>query len=223
MDFMRILRSLEEFLYEVMTWLVFYPKTFWISLTQPIATMRYSDQQQTLAPDEQYSSTLNPVLFLMLTLLIVHGAELAMRVQTVPAGYQHLPGFMQSDTNLLLTRSIFFGGFPLAFAITSLRRTHSPIDRNTLRAPFLAQCHVAAVFAMVVGLATIGSLAADHRLHQAAALIAGLITAWYLFTQTKWLAERLRIGPGPALGIAVFTTLWAGAAFVLAAALLSMF
>jgi len=27
MDFLRIIRSLEELLYEVMTWLVFYPRT----------------------------------------------------------------------------------------------------------------------------------------------------------------------------------------------------
>ena len=36
MDFMRILRSLEEFLYEVMTWLVFYPRTMWRALRHPI-------------------------------------------------------------------------------------------------------------------------------------------------------------------------------------------
>ena len=33
MDFMKLLKSLEELLYEVVSWLVFYPLTLWHSLT----------------------------------------------------------------------------------------------------------------------------------------------------------------------------------------------
>lgn len=35
MDLMRLLRSLEEFLYELIGWLVFYPRTFWRILRHP--------------------------------------------------------------------------------------------------------------------------------------------------------------------------------------------
>lgn len=39
MDFMKILKSLEEALYEVMVWLVFYPFTMWQVMTRPGGTM----------------------------------------------------------------------------------------------------------------------------------------------------------------------------------------
>ena len=35
MDFLKIIRSLEELLYEVMTWLVFYPRTMWRIVARP--------------------------------------------------------------------------------------------------------------------------------------------------------------------------------------------
>jgi hypothetical protein len=75
-DFLRIVRSLEDLLYEVMTWLVFYPRTLWRILAHPAETLRYSDAEQGDAPEEQYTDTLSPPLFLMLTVLLAHGVEL---------------------------------------------------------------------------------------------------------------------------------------------------
>lgn len=215
MDFMKVLRSLEEFLYEVMTWLVFYPKTFWISLTRPLATMRYSDEQQVLPSEEQYVATVNPVLFLMLSLFLVHAVELAMHRST--ESDQPLPVFMQSDTNLLLVRSIFFGIFPLFYAMTLLARRRTPIDRNTLRGPFLAQCHPAAVFATAVGLATTARLIPDARTHWVAGAMVVLSTAWYLSVQMRSLAEQLSIRRVFALGLALAAFLAATLLFVIAA------
>ena len=43
MDFMRILQSLEEFLYEVMSWLVFYPRALWRTIGHPVAVAVYAD------------------------------------------------------------------------------------------------------------------------------------------------------------------------------------
>jgi hypothetical protein len=70
MDFLRIIRSLEELLYEVRTWLVFYPRTLWRIAATPGRMMRYSDAEQADAPDRQYTATLSPPPFLMLTILI---------------------------------------------------------------------------------------------------------------------------------------------------------
>lgn len=215
MDFMKVLRSLEEFLYEVMTWLVFYPKTFWISLTRPLGTMRYSDEQQALPPGEQYVATINPVLFLMLSLFLVHAVELAMHRSTESDA--PLPVFMQSDANLLLVRSVFFGIFPLFYAMTLLARRRSAIDRNTLRTPFLAQCHPAAVFATAVGLATTARLIPDARTHWLAGAMIALATAWYLTVQTRTLRAQLSMGRLTALGLALAAFLGATSVFLIAA------
>ena len=39
MDFMKIIESLDEALYTVMGWLVFYPLTLWRALVRPLAMM----------------------------------------------------------------------------------------------------------------------------------------------------------------------------------------
>jgi hypothetical protein len=52
-DFLKIIRSLEELLYEVMTWLVFYPRTMWRIVAHPLATTAYSEHEQTDTAAEQ--------------------------------------------------------------------------------------------------------------------------------------------------------------------------
>jgi hypothetical protein len=72
MDLVRLLRSLEEFLYELVGWLVFYPRTFWRILRHPGAIARYTRME--LARDEggQFQDTISPVLMLILSVGIAH-------------------------------------------------------------------------------------------------------------------------------------------------------
>ena len=77
MDFIRILRSFEELLYELMTWIVLYPRTLWRSAVSPLGMLRYSLREVNDSPEEQYTETLSPVLFLMLTLALSHAIDQA--------------------------------------------------------------------------------------------------------------------------------------------------
>jgi hypothetical protein len=43
MGFVQLLRSIENLLYEIMTWLVFYPRTLWRVDCHPLAVLSYSD------------------------------------------------------------------------------------------------------------------------------------------------------------------------------------
>lgn len=63
MNVLTILRSVEELLYKVISWLLFYPLTFWRTLTRPMGTMRYSDAEQRDKAEKQYLETLSPPLF----------------------------------------------------------------------------------------------------------------------------------------------------------------
>src|SRR5690349_10768094 len=72
MNFFNLLQSLDELLYEVMSWLVFYPITLWRTLVRPLQMMDYSDVEQGDASDQQYTDTLSPPLFLLLSLIIIH-------------------------------------------------------------------------------------------------------------------------------------------------------
>lgn len=209
MDFMRLLRSFEDFIYEVMTWLVFYPRTLWRVLRHPLRMMDYSDAEQARAPDDQYTDTLNPVLFLLLSLLAVHAVELATHtgladtdraLLTSPFG-----GFLNSDQNLLLSRAICFGIFPLMYAIARLKLAGEAIDRNTLRQPFLAQCYVGSAFAGVISLTTTVARLPDPAWQTGGLAGIGVAALWYLAIQIRRGRERLSLGYPAALWMAVWT------------------
>ena len=72
MNVLTILRSVEELLYEVMAWLLFYPLTLWKTLRRPLQTMAYEQKDK---PDKQDLETLSPPLFLVLSILLVHRGD----------------------------------------------------------------------------------------------------------------------------------------------------
>ena len=216
MDFLRIIRSLEDLLYELIAWLVFYPRTLARILLHPRQMLQYSDAELTDTPDEQYNDTLSPPLFLMLTVLIGHGIELAAGeaiIQPKGAVGQMLFG---SEQNLLLMRSLQFSIYALVGATALLHRRHIALNRRNLRAPFYAQCYLAAPFGLGLSCAAVLT-----RLPQLSWKLAGLalfVTSivWYVWVLADWFRRQLsRSGsahagavPGPAIGRAAAIALW---------------
>lgn len=54
---MKLLKSLEELLYELVSWLLFYPITMWRSVLSPLNMMRYADTELAVRPEDQYEDT----------------------------------------------------------------------------------------------------------------------------------------------------------------------
>ena len=210
MDFLRIIRSLEELLYEVMGWLVFYPRTLWRIVARPVSMMRYSDAEQTDAPDEQYGDTLSPPLFLMLTVLVAHGFELGMGAKLPEARSAIAKLLLNSEQNLLILRSILFSIFALVAATTLIARRGLTLDRSTLRAPFFTQCYLTAPFALAISAAaTLGQMPTSAtRLVGTTLAVSG--TIWYLWVETGWFRQQLDVGKGRAFLIATWSFLKAG-------------
>lgn len=53
---MKWLNSLDELLFEVVSWLVFFPLTLWRTPVRPMAIMAYADEQLAQPDDEQYAA-----------------------------------------------------------------------------------------------------------------------------------------------------------------------
>ena len=222
MDFLHILRSIEELLYEVMAWLVFYPRTLWRSIRHPLQMMRYSDaEQQTDAPAKQYSDTLSPPLFLLLSILVAHAIEVAMHEKIVLHG--GLAGeLVKSHEYLLMLRAIAFSIVPLMFAVALLNGLGQPIDREKLRRPFYSQCYVAAPFALAFGLSSVAMRSHMHPLQIAGGITGTAAIVWYLWLQTTWLSTHLKISIVRGLLLALWTSLKA-VAIIVAIALVLIF
>lgn len=193
MGFLQILRSIEDLLYEVMTWLVFYPRTFWKTLVHPVKMIDYSDVEQNDAPDDQYTDSLSPPLFLLLSIIITHVLERTFQAKIDRPKSELAAFFSNSDEGLIILQTILFSIYPLIFAVGLLKRTQAALDRKTLRGPFFSQCYLGAVFAVFATGATI-MIRNDSEKIQIAGTVFGIMwIAWYVAVQTKWFQEHLNL------------------------------
>lgn len=181
MDLMRLLRSLEEFLYELVGWLVFYPRTFWRILRHPGAIARYTRLELEQSPERQFTETISPVLMLVLSVVIAHGLEMALKLPfatiTSPIGKL----LFGSEQGLLLTRSAVFSVLALGAALGTLSQQGQPITRDTLREPFSIQAFLVCPFVVLLSTGELLVRIAETR-PAGVVLIVGAII-WYVLAR----------------------------------------
>jgi hypothetical protein len=201
MFFVNLLKSLDDLLYELMSWLVFYPLTLWRAVHHPWGMMDYASRELNDGEHHQYTDTLSPPLFLLVTLLLSHALELALVGESTLVTSRHgLASLINDDTSLLMLRLVVFAVFPMILAVRLVRLERRKLTRETLRRPFYAQCYPAGVFALIEG---IGSLCTqlDYAWGDAAGMLvmlSGLV--WYAVLQARWFSRALRVSWPRGLG-----------------------
>jgi hypothetical protein len=180
MDLMRLLRSLEEFLYELVGWLVFYPRTFWRILRHPGAIARYTRIELTQERERQFEETISPVLMLVLSVILVHVFELAMKLSLPDSPSPVYKLLFGSEQGLVLTRSAVFSVFALGAALNTLRENREPITRNTLREPFSIQAFLVCPFLV---LSSVGGLLARSVENWSGAILIVAAIVWYVIAR----------------------------------------
>jgi hypothetical protein len=214
MDFFQIIRSLENLLYEAMTWLIFYPRTLWRTVVRPNAIMAYTVEELRDTTEDRFADLLSPPLFLMLSLLIAHGVEKVIGVgadETAELLGSTGRMIVGSEQNLLLFRSFLFALFPLVAAVGLIRRKGGVLDRNSLKGPFYQQCYFGGTFGLAVSTAGALSRHPLELVRTAGLLLSVVGIVWYLWVQSRWIERELAMGWVRSAGLA----LWF---FVLAAA-----
>jgi hypothetical protein len=194
MNFMQWLNSLDELLYEVVSWLLFFPLTLARVIQRPVIMMEYAQAQLLLPEDKQYLSSLSPPIFLVLSLLLSHAAEMsAMGVNPIIKSNHGLAGLVSDNFSLLLLRVIIFSIFPLVLAAYATRLQPGGLDRDTLRGPFYAQCYITAPVLLLLSLGNIALEGASATLHLAGLAAFAAAAVFYLAVQSAWLAHQLGI------------------------------
>lgn len=195
MDFMKWLNSLDEFLYEVMSWLLFFPVTLWRALMRPLTLMEEIARQAALPDEEQYAAVLSPPLFLALALIVSHALAVALgQTDAIVANRHGLGGLINDNTSALILRVIVFAAFPLFLAARLVRAGGRALDRQSLRQPFYEQCYPTAVFALLAGAGTSLALvpAASVRSAGLWLVAAGFIN--FVVVEVRWFAKSLDVG-----------------------------
>ncbi|RYG80526.1 MAG: hypothetical protein EON59_15105, partial [Alphaproteobacteria bacterium] len=142
MDLLKWIKSLDDLLFELMSWLVFWPVTLLRTAARPIAMMRYADAQLTRPEEEQYDEALSPPVFLILTLIVVHLAALALgQPDEILANQRGLAKMVDNDTSAVAVRLVLFAAFPLIFAVMLVVSKQRKLNRRSLQLPFYAQCY----------------------------------------------------------------------------------
>jgi hypothetical protein len=204
MNFMGLLKSLDELLFEVMSWLVFWPVTLWRAVRHPLRMMRYASSELNDDPQHQYEDVLSPPLFLLLSLIVGHMIEVALVGDSVLVKSRAgLAGLINNDTDLLAFRLGVFAIFPLMAAARALRSAKVPLTREALRRPFYAQCYVATPMALSLSIAGTFSRTVVIELQLLAALMALAGVVWFVSIEAIWFHRVHKQGRGRALGNAV--------------------
>lgn len=196
MGFMKWLNSLGELLYEVMSWLIFYPITLWRTITRPLRMMTYADQELRDSDEEQFTDTLNPPLFLVLSLLLTQAIDVALGggINPIVAQKDGLAGLITDNTTLLVLRLVLFSMFPLVMAARYLRAKGIKLTRQGLKAPFYAQCYACAPFALFLGIGLSLRHTAIVHPHLVSTLLSTGSLVAYLVAETMWFARHLGQG-----------------------------
>lgn len=205
MDFLKLIRSFGDLLFEVLSWIIYYPRTLWLVLTRPLQMIDYSNHEQADQEEDQYTDTLAPPLLLFLTIFLLHILALGLgRSEHVQAANDTVRTVINSDQNLVLLRSFLFGLLPLFAALNYVRKRKLPLERKHLRPPFFGQCYLAAVYALMISLSM-----GVARAHFPGAVFAGAGmfvagTGWYWIVQAMQFRRSIGLSWPHAIGSAVW-------------------
>lgn len=192
---MKWLNSLDELLYEVMSWLIFFPLTLWCAAVRPFWTMAQIELEAELPEDQQYAAVLSPPLFLALALLVGHGVSTALgETDAIIANRHGLAGLINDNASALVVRIIIFAGFPLFLAARLVRSRGAVLDRLALRRPFYEQCYPAAVFALGVTLGTSLAHVANPAIYRGGQLLVLASIAYFVVVETLWFSRQRGTG-----------------------------
>jgi len=192
-DFLKILKSFEDFVYEALIWLVLLPKTLWRIVLRPRQMVTYVQAEQTREGDDRYGDAISPPLLLILCVLVSHVIDLALRKQTAQEMGSLAAEMLNSEQNLLLYRTMAFGIWSLAGSVWYMRHSRQPIHRVNLRNPFYEQCYLVAPFAMAMSLSTTFALSGG-LLAAFGAGVALVALLWFLVAEWHWVRERAGLG-----------------------------
>ncbi|WP_313920219.1 hypothetical protein [Tahibacter sp.] len=202
MDFLKLLKSFEEFIYEALTWLVLVPRTLLRIVASPLRMTAYVDEEMDKG-ETRFRDAVSPPLLLILCVLLAHFIDLAMRAGSTEEMSTLGGVILASEQNLLLYRTIAFGVWALAGSICLLITLRQPIDRETLRRPFYEQCYFVAPFALALSICSSLILMQPVWTDVVAVAITLTATAWFFVAEAAWIRRRGQVSMWRALLAAV--------------------
>lgn len=194
MDFFKLMQSLDELLFEIVSWFLFYPLTLWRMIRSPLKTMASADIELKETQQRQFDDTIPPPLFLALTFVVISIVELTLLGHSYLASVNpELSRKIGSDANLTVLRIVMISLLPLTAAIRLLRARGTHIDRPAIKAPFYSQCYAAALFGIMLALAFVAEGRELSYTGPAFLSVMALAFLWLFLIEAHWFAAQLKV------------------------------
>lgn len=123
-----------------------------------------------------------------------------------PAARRQIASRPENESGQRARESLLFSLIPLIAASSVVRRQGKKLSRQTLRAPFYAQCYLAAFCAAFVAAGDVFLRRPELNNAIGATIICGGVL-WFLVVQSAWFSAKLNIPRPKAALIAVWATL----------------
>ena len=189
MDFFNFAKAVEQGIYDVMMWILFYPLTLLRMIVRPASTLQYVYAESRGDPDVAFSEAMRPALMIFISIAI--GTLLAPFTDDQRALLQSTPiGNLVTSSwfFLIFYRMVAFSFFPLCGALLLDLLTPGSISRETLRTPFYLQCYICAPFALIAS-PTLVNIQHDSMPVYAA---FAAVTLWFLAVQYIFFRDYAR-------------------------------
>lgn len=214
MDVFNFAKSIEEFIYDLVMWIIFYPYTLARILLRPRVMMDYVAHEIVRDDGRRFDNGISPPLFLLLSIVLAWLAS-PMSLGEIKSATSGDLGRMATDstTNLIVFRLLIYCSFPLIGALIYEWRTPGGISREAFRVPFFQQCYISGPYVLVDSalLSRLGTTTPGET--GQAAIITGIVAAslWFIVAQHRFFREQAGTSTAAAalFAVAVFVGGWA--------------
>ncbi|MBL8062491.1 MAG: hypothetical protein JNK32_05695 [Anaerolineales bacterium] len=159
MDILKIIQSLQDFMYELVVWVLLLPKTIFRAIFRPGWMVAYVNEEWEKKPEDRFDEYLSPALFLLVVAVIPNTLFSWMGRNVVTSD---VTAQLTEDNLVASTLAVLVCLLIYLFWIQILSK--QPVRRSVLKRLFFIQCYLVApaqliyVLLAVFGLNTIGTL-----------------------------------------------------------------
>lgn len=158
MDILKIIQSLQDFMYELVVWVLLLPKTIFNAVIHPGWMVDYVNREWNKTADERFDEFLSPALFLLVVAVIPNTLFNWMGKDILTSD---ITAQLTEDNLVASTLSVLVCLLVYLFWLQLLSK--QPVRRSTLKRLFYIQCYVVApaqliyILLAAFGLNTIGA------------------------------------------------------------------
>ncbi|MBL9066611.1 MAG: hypothetical protein JNN10_10000 [Sphingopyxis sp.] len=198
MDIFKLSQSLDELIFDVLMWVIFYPYTLVRVLIWPGYMIDYAAAELKKDPDKEelFDRGLSPPVFLFLSIVLAWMISPAAPEVAQSGSETAIAGLINGSVMSLLTyRLALYGVFPFAGALIYEWRTPGGISQHSFRQPFYQQAYLCAPLAIVFSIAAVVAARIEDIDVLAFMLLAMLIILiWYFWSQIVFFRRTMDSG-----------------------------